>query len=249
MDEPSVGAGVASVGVVGEHPVLVDALAARTDPVVGDAGTVLAADPDVAVAAGEPAVVDLVREGVEVPVLPFGAGAGLRSVPALAAGAVDALFAGRYETVERPIITANTPAGDQRALFDLMLVTDEPARISEYTVRDGEEPVATFRADGVVVATPTGSTGYARAADSPVVAPGTDVVSVVPIAPFATDADSWVLSDDGVSLVVERDETPVELLADGRPSGSVVPGETVRIGVEGALTLAVVEQSQPFFES
>jgi NAD+ kinase len=251
MDGPSEGTGVAAdtVGVVGEHPAVVDALTDRgAEAVVGDAETVLDAAPDTVVAAGEPALVDLVRAGVGVPVLPFGVGPGVRSVPPLAVDSVLHLLSGSLETVERPVLRASTPLGGEVALFDVMLVTDEPARISEYAVKSGGTRVDTFRADGVVVATPAGSHGYARAADSPLVGPSTGVVSVVPISPFATNVDSWMLDTDGVSLVVERDETPVELLADGRPSGPVVPGETVRIRNEGSLTLAVVEESQSFFE-
>jgi len=246
MDGPSEGAGV--VGVVGEHPAVLDALADRAvETVHGEARAVLDADPAAVVAAGEPAVVDLVRAGVDVPVLPFGAGTAVRSVPPLGVDAVSQLVSGAYETVERPLLAAQPSLGEPVALFDLMLVTDDPARISEYSVWCGDEHVESFRADGVVVATPAGSQGYARAADGPVVAPGSGVVSVIPISPFATNVDSWVLGDDRVRLVVERDETPVELLADGRPSGSVVPGETLGIRRDGSLTLAVVEGSQGFF--
>ena len=50
---------------------------------------------------------------------------------------------------------------------------------------------------------------------------------VVPVAPFATDADRLVLPLDGVALGVERDETPVELLADGRTERDVEIGDPV----------------------
>jgi NAD+ kinase len=247
MDGPSEGAGV--VGVAGEHPAVVDALVDRgVETVQGDARSVLEGDPDAVVAAGEPAVVDLVRAGVDVPVLPFGAGAALRSVRALGVDAVSHLVRGAFDTVERPLLRAETPLGETVALFDLMLVTDEPARISEYTVWRDTDRVESFRADGVVVATPAGSQGYARAADGAVLAPGTGVVSVIPISPFATNVDSWVLDEDSVGLRVERDETPVELLADGRPSGSVVAGERLRVRRDGSLTLAVVEESRGFFD-
>jgi NAD+ kinase len=128
-----------------------------------------------------------------------------------------------------------------------MLSTDEPARISEYTVRCGAETVATFRADAVLVTTPAGSTGYARAAKGSLLAPGTGVVGVVPIAPFVTDTDQWVLPDDAVSLVVERDETPVELLVDGRSVGLVDPRQPVKVEQTASLTVAVVEESRGFF--
>lgn len=235
------------VGVVGEHPGVTEAVAAAGGrSLVGDAEDVLAGDPGAVVAVGEPAVLALARAGVDVPVLPVGAGRGVRSVPGEAAPrAVERLLAGEWTAVEHPVLVAR-PAG-VRALMDLMLVTAEPARISEFTVRAGDEPVASFRADGVVVATPAGSAGYAGAAGGPVVAPGTGVVAVVPVAPFATDADHWVLPPGEVALTVARDDAPVELLADDRTVGEVDPGVPVTLPRDGVVTVAVVAGSRPFY--
>jgi len=241
----------ARVGVVGGPAAVVDAVvAAGGDPTVGDAAAVVDATPDAVVAVGEPALVDLAAVGVEVPVLPVSGPAAVRSVsePAVEP-AVASVLAGRYETVRYPLLGTDGPAADRpRALFDLTLVTDEPARISEYTVRCGGARVSTFRADGVVVATPVGSSGYARAAGGAVAAPATGVVTVVPIAPFATDTDHWALPEDDVGLVVERDETPVHLLVDGHDTGPVAPGRAIRVSTDGSFPVAVVEESAAFFE-
>lgn len=239
----------ARVGVVGGHAAVVDAVsAAGGDPTAGDAATVLAAAPDAVVAVGEPALVDLAAAGVEAPVLPVSCPASVRSVPGTAVeSAVASLLAGSFEDATCPLLATDLPGDRPVALFDLTLVTDEPARISEYTVRCGGERVSTFRADGVVAATPAGSTGYADAAGGPVVAPGTDVVAVVPVAPFATDTDHWVLPEDDLELVVERDETPVHLLVDGRDTGPVDPGRVVSVSVRGSLSVAVVTESADFF--
>lgn len=238
-----------AVGVVGE-PGLRDAVtAAGGEPTVGSAAEVLAADPSLVVAAGEDALVDLVRADISVPVLPVDAGASVRSVPESDADtAVERFLTGSWTGDELPLLSVTLPTDRVEAMFDLTLSTDEPARISEYTVLSGTERVATFRADAVVVTTAAGSTGYARAARGPVLAPGTGVIGVVPIAPFVTDTDHWVLDDDAVSLVVERDETPVELLVDGRSTGIVPTNEPIEIAQERSLTVAVVEESQSFFE-
>lgn len=239
----------AVVGVVGEHPAVADAVeASGRSPVVGAASEVVAHDPAVVVAVGEPALLSLVPAGVDAPVLPVAAGRGVRSVPddrATVERAVDRLVAGEWTAVEHPLVAAD-PAGE-RALTDLMLVTAEPARISEYTVRAGEEMVANFRADGVAVATPAGSVGYARAASGPVLAPDVAAVAVVPVAPYAIDPDHWVLPVEDVSLTVERDEAPVALLADDRSVGAVDPHQPVTFGRDGTLAIAVVEESRPFY--
>ena len=228
------------VGIVGaDHARAVRA--AGGEPLVGDAGEVVAAAPDSVLAVGEQALCALVAAGVEAPVLPVDAGPGISSVAEADLGAaLERLLAGAYTRTERPLLA--TGAG-VRALFDCMLVTAEPARISEFTVHSGDDHVATFRADGVVVATPAGSHGYARRADGPVVAPGTGVIAVVPVAPFSTDADSWVVEPARLRLTVERDEAPVQLLADDRVAGEVAAGAPVEFGTTGQLAVAVVPES------
>jgi NAD+ kinase len=211
---------------------------------------VVESGPAAVVAVGEGALVDLVLAGVEGPVLPVSVEDAVRPVPESAVErAVAAVIEGRFDAVEYPLLAVEGPraGGGARALFDVALVTAEPARISEYTVSTDGERVATLRADGVVVATAAGSAGYARAAGGPVVAPGMGVVAVVPVSPFATDADHWVLPAGEVELAVERDETPVRLVADGRDAGEVGTGRRLDVSTDGALTVAVVGESTGFF--
>ena len=166
---------------------------------------------DLVVTVGETPLTDCAARTETRPILPAGVDADWsptpEAVPELLAGeTADAL-----PTVDcRPLAVS---VGDvaSTAAFDVTLVTSEPARISEYTVSVGGRPHATFRADGVVVATPLGSGGYARAAGGPQLDFGTGL-AVVPIAPFATIADAWVLRPP-LSIRVERDDA-VDVLAD-----------------------------------
>jgi len=211
------------------------------EDVDGSAGDIVAAAPDAVVAVGESALLALVREGVSAPVLPVATGPGYGSVAGSdAEAATDALVAGEYDAELRTVLDV-TVGGERvgRALADVMLVTAEPARISEYAVRSNGERVARFRADGVVVSTPTGSHGYGRSAGGPLLEPGSGVVSVVAVAPFAVNLDHWVLSSDApVELSVQRDEGEVSLLLDDRTSRSVPPGTPVEIVADGRLELA-----------
>ena len=70
---------------------------------------------------------------------------------------------------------------------------------------------------------------------------------VVPVAPFATDADRLVLPLDGVALGVEHDETPVELLADGRTERNVGTGDPVDLSPASAVETLAVPESGSFF--
>jgi len=228
------------VAVVGD-PSLGSAVEAAGARVVGADAVSEAA---FVVAGGEAVVVDLLRDGVDAPILPVGAGAGVRSVAAAdLTAAVESVLANEARRVSRRAVRTGD---DEVALFDVALMAAEPARISEFSIRHRGDRFAGFRADGVVASTPAGSPGYNRAADGPLLAPGTGVVAVVPVAPFATAADRWVLPPGDVALAVERDETPVELLLDGRVERAVAPGETVTLTAADGIDLLVVPVSQPF---
>lgn len=238
-----------TVGVVGDHPEVVAAVeAAGCDPLVGDASTVTDAAPSAVVAIGEESLLAAVRAEVDVPTLPVDAGRAVRSVPGASVElAIERLVTGRFDAVSYPTLGVDSPLGVDRALMDVMLVTAEPARISEYAVASRGRPVARFRSDGVTVATPAGSQGYTRSADGPVLSPETDVATVVPVAPFAIDENRWVLPQDGIELTVARDETSVELLVDDQTAGTVGHGHSVRLSRDGEFPVAVVEESVDFF--
>jgi NAD+ kinase len=238
-----------TVGVVGTRENTVERIRAA----VSEANAVpLGADPtsvgDAAfvVAVGERALGELASASVEVPALAVDAGTGVRSVPVDdATAAVEAILETDVARTTRRAFAVHV--GDERydAVFDVTLVTTEPARISEYRVAAGGDEVSQFRADGVVVATPAGSHGYARAAGSPVVAGTTPVATVVPIAPFAIDTDHWIVSQEDVVLSVERDEGSVSLLVDDRPAGTVDPAEPVRLSSGHELEILCPPQSEP----
>jgi len=239
-----------AVGVVGADD-------GRVADAVRAAGGRPASGPDTAVddvsavvAVGEPALLAVARTEPAVPVLPVAAGRGVRSVPHDAVGsAVTALVAGDYRCETHPLV--DVTAADRTtttALCDVMVVSAEPAQISEYVVRAGGETVASFRADGVVVATPAGSPAYAKAAGGPVVPPETGVAAVVPVAPFATNADHWVVELGDLFLGVERDETSVQLVADDRSVGLVGPTDPVWLSRGSTVTVAVVDASRSPFD-
>jgi NAD+ kinase len=241
----------AVVGVVGVDTTDVERATRESGatPLTGTAASV-AAESDYLVALGESALLALARTDPGVPVLPVAAGRGVRSVPRSDAGnAIRALLDGPVQTDRHP--QWRVTVGDRtraHVLTDLMLVTAEPAEISEYAVAADGEPVDQFRADGVVLATPAGSSGYAHAAGGPVVPPETDASVIVPVAPFATDTDHWVVPSAGLTVTVERDESAVQLIADDRVVGPVDPGDRVRVSPDGAVETAVVPASRSCFD-
>lgn len=231
------------LGVVGDDAAA-DAVRERADEVaVGDAAAVVEAAPSAVVAVGEPALLALVRERVDAPVLAVDAGPGVPSVARddLAA-AVERLDAGDWTPTNRRLLSVEAGDRDLPALADAMLVTTGPADISEYGVAAAGDATR-FRADGVAVASPAGSHGYAASAGGPLVAPGTGAVAVVPVAPFTVDRRHWVL-DPPVTLSVERDESAVSLLVDDRDLGALPRDTEVTVDRGDTVTFAVTGETR-----
>lgn len=241
----------ATVGIVGPPD--------RTDP-VADAAAAAGATVDVArdvdelgevaalVAVGESTAAAVARSCPSPPLLAVEAGPGFGSIPlADVEQAVARLLDGTWEAREHPVVGLAATDDHGRAAVDAMLVTESPARISEYAIRSAGETVATVRADGIAVALPVGSGGYTRTADGPVLAPETGVAAVVSIAPYTTDPDHWVVPVESLSLTVLREEPPVELLADDRTVGRVAPHDPVSPEPAGTFRVVLVPESRSFF--
>ena len=135
---------------------------------------------------------------------------------------------GGIRRVTHPILAVDTGTGPvRRAAFDVALVTEEPARISEFAVGFPNGHDESFRADGVVAATALGSDGYANAAGGPLVEPGGGF-AVVPIAPFSTRTDAWV-AGERTTISIEREDEPVALVIDGTKAEIVDPYRPFKI--------------------
>ncbi len=87
-----------------------------------------------------------------------------------------------------------------------------------------------MRCDGLVVATPAGSTGYNLANGGPVLAWGVEGYVVSFIAPHSLTARALVVAPDDLLTVHNRSASAVDVSIDGRPSGEIGPGETVTVG-------------------
>ncbi|WP_164974746.1 NAD(+)/NADH kinase [Halegenticoccus tardaugens] len=214
--------------------------AVRRAVVAGGGEVVAPDDAEVILAVGERALADAALSRPDAPVLPLSLdeaaeGYYSRFVEAFC-DRVEAFFAGEWTTDEHPLLSVEVDGAiAAEAALDVLLVTSEPARISEYAVRTERDRLDAFRADGVVVATPLGSDGYARAAGGPLLAPGTGLV-VVPVSPFATRSERWVVPTEA-TMSVERDEGPVSLVVDGREVRGIDPGQRVRVRIDGAVSL------------
>ena len=120
-----------------------------------------------------------------------------------ASQAIAALLAGRYETDQRMLLTGSVWRGDAEmfsatALNDVVLSRSGRGGMIEVRVEIGSSYMYTLRADGLIVATPTGSTAYALSAAGPILHPTVDAILLVPVAPQTLSNRPVVIPADGV---------------------------------------------------
>jgi NAD+ kinase len=115
------------------------------------------------------------------------------------------------------------------ALNDVVVAKGAIARMADFTVEIDQQFVATMRADGIIVATPTGSTAYNLAANGPIVMPTVNALVVTPICPhLLTIRPIVVPGDSTVAIHVEGVPSQTYLTVDGQEAVELLLGDEVR---------------------
>ena len=109
-----------------------------------------------------------------------------------------------------------------RATNEIALITASPAKMIEFEILVDGSLMEDFRADGVIIATATGSTAYAMSAGGPIVDPRVDAIVLVPMAPFKLSSRPWVMPGNSVIEVrLKLPEKEALVVVDGQSSTSV----------------------------
>ncbi len=139
-------------------------------------------------------------------------------------------FSGEFESLELPGLEIRSETLSSVALNDLTFTRLPHGRMAELTYRIAGEEVGNVRCDGLVAATPTGSTGYNLANQGPILAWGVKGYVVSYIAPHTLTARALVVAPGDVLHVgndINRD--PVEMSVDGVRGGELAPGAEAEV--------------------
>jgi len=149
--------------------------------------------------------------------------------------ALEAIIAGEYEIDRRVMLDAEHWRGEEklvsgRVLNDVVINKSALARIIEIDVRLNDLFVNTFRADGLIVSTPTGSTAYNLSAGGPIIYPSMNAVVMTPICPFTLTNRPIVVPDTAeIQLKLENENEGVVLSLDGQTGYKMQAGDRVVI--------------------
>lgn len=202
-----------------------DELAAQVDMIVsmGGDGTILGTGRSVG-ASGTPILgVNLGSLGFLTPRTPD------QIIPSL-----DAVVAGDYKIAERMLLKALVYGKEvtelSTALNDIVLDNGPSSRVLDINLRVNGEDVVTYKADGLVIATPTGSTAYSLAVGGPIMHPSMEAMIAAPIAAFSLTTRPMIFSaDDILELHVLSRGRVANLTLDGQIIVGVREGEPVTI--------------------
>lgn len=147
--------------------------------------------------------------------------------------AVRRVIAGDFEIQDRMMLSCTLEGGCPTqgpfvALNEVLVERASRRRLVRLGVRVGGESLGDFNADGVIVATPTGSTAYALSAGGPIVSPRAECLIVVPVSPHMVFARPFVLANDEIVEIEVRDSGQAASLSlDGHLGCDVDPGVNV----------------------
>ena len=185
--------------------------------------------------------------GIPVAGVNFGAVGFLTSIPRRQVeDGLARLFRGDYQVLDLPTLEAGSGEAAARAVNDVVAASSTLGRMVQLAWSIGGEDLGELPCDGVICATPSGSTAYNLSNGGPVLVWGLEAVALTFIAPHSLHARPLVVPR-GKDIVVEN-RTPnvvVTLLADGLPWGELRQGDsaTIRIAEERSLLATLPERT------
>lgn len=135
------------------------------------------------------------------------------------------------------------------ATNEVALITASPAKMIEFEIFVDGSLMEDFRADGVIIATSTGSTAYAMSAGGPIVDPRVDAIVMVPMAPFKLSSRPWVIP--GNSTIKVKLKLPMKealVVVDGQSTTTISKSDSLVIGKAETPARFVKVGKDGFFE-
>ncbi|MBM3161822.1 MAG: NAD(+)/NADH kinase [Chlorobi bacterium] len=167
--------------------------------------------------------------------------------------AVEMVLAGNYSIHNRTQLEAITVINGRehrlRALNDVVIEKGAYPRIPTFVIRLDGELLGSYRADGIIIATSTGSTAYSMSAGGPIIAPKSCVFVITPICPHMLTVRPIVISDDKiieVSVDAQAGEFPLN--CDGRITKMLLPQESVTVRKSDAQINLVANENRDYCE-
>jgi NAD+ kinase len=135
------------------------------------------------------------------------------------------------------------------AVNEIALITASPAKMIEFEIIVDGSLMEDFRADGVIIATSTGSTAYAMSAGGPIVDPRVDAIVMVPMAPFKLSSRPWIIPGDSIiEAKLKLPEKYALVVVDGQNMATISTNDSIIISKADTPARFVKVGKEDFFE-
>jgi NAD+ kinase len=168
--------------------------------------------------------------------------------------ALESILTGDYRIDKRVRLAVEVMRGEEilmhsRALNDVVINKSALARIIEIEARMDGQLISGYRADGLIVSTPTGSTAYNLSAGGPVIYPSMNALVITPICPFTLSDRPIVVPDDAlIELRLRTPDEEVVLTLDGQVGLPISPEDRVLIRKSLTTFKIVQPKNRNYFE-
>ncbi|MEW6131319.1 MAG: NAD(+)/NADH kinase [Acidobacteriota bacterium] len=168
--------------------------------------------------------------------------------------ALENFLRGEYQITHRTLIDwqvvrQSQIIGSGSALNDVVVNKATLARMIELDFSASNAPVTTYRADGLIVATPTGSTAYNLSAGGPIIYPSVGAIAIAPICPHTLTNRPLILPDTAdIKLELKTHGQEVMLASDGQVSVQLKVGDVIEIRKSEKTFNTIVAKGHNYFE-
>lgn len=190
----------------------------------------------VIVVGGDGSVIDASRFAIEHDIPMLGVNLGrvgyLSEVDPNVLEVLDRLASGEYSIKEKMLLTVDTGLAKQGTVFavnDVIVSHGEYLGISEFKLEDSCGNSLEYRADGIIIATPQGSTAYSFSSGGPVLAHDVEGILVTPVCPHSFFNRSVLFNSAEVISVRNTGAYAMNVAVDGRKYAELMPGEVCKV--------------------
>jgi len=169
--------------------------------------------------------------------------------------ALQACLTGEYQTSERMMLHCivereGRTVAEHRVLNDAVINKGALARIIDLAASINGRYLTSFKADGLIISSPTGSTGYSLSANGPIIDPSLECIVITPICPHTLTNRPIVVTDESViSITVASSfDEKVYLTLDGQVGFELHEGDSVEVRRALKTTSLVMSRSRDYFE-
>jgi NAD+ kinase len=168
--------------------------------------------------------------------------------------ALELIVKGDYQTEKRMMLDITLYLGtetirQQSILNDVVITRGNLSRILNLEMTVNDRYLTTFRADGIIISTPTGSTAYSLSAGGPIVFPETDSFIINPICPFTLTNRPIIIPDDvEIKVIMWTKEQGAMLTLDGQVSYTMKSGDSITIKKSRYVTNLVSSPHRDYME-